>query len=86
MQGATEDRWLVSRWDRSSAIGPISVLRIQRAVSLGNTEESVGLGALSSLVHPSSFPGGYELSHVATCSAALEGYMAKLHFPRAGIV
>ena len=28
-------------------VGFISILRIQRAVSVGNTEESVGLGALA---------------------------------------
>ena len=42
LQGATEDRsngW----WDRSQ-YG--RVLRIQRAGSVGNTEESIGLGAL----------------------------------------
>ena len=30
-------------------VGLISVLRIQRAVSIGNKEESVGLGALHDL-------------------------------------
>ena len=33
-------------------VGFISVLRIQRAVSIGNTEESVGLGAMSELGGP----------------------------------
>ena len=48
MPGATEDRsngclvdGIVLR-----IVGPISVLRIQRATSVGNTEESVGLRAL----------------------------------------
>ena len=45
MQGATEDQsnGLVSRW---RMVGLISVFRIQRTVSVGNTEESVVLRAL----------------------------------------
>ena len=40
----------LSRWDHSRIVGPISVLRIQRAVSVGKTKKSVGLGALYSCV------------------------------------
>ena len=46
MQGATEMAGIKVDGIVLHIVGPISVLPIQTAVSVGNTEESVGLGAL----------------------------------------
>ena len=64
-----------SHWRPYRIVVPISILRIQGAVSIGNTEESMGLGALkytgTALYIAASYSGQHtETHHLLTNAVA----------------